>query len=131
MVEIDSRDLKQKVLYWVMGTEGLSLIYNCLGGEYLDVRHYENVYDLVISGLKGGREDGEKRIEAIDVLLRCIMLTDYDDVQSLLTQKSSILTNLLMFLQRVCNNFNEFAYTRFLKTIGKAINCVLILLQTY
>jgi hypothetical protein len=60
------------------------------------------------------------------------MHCDWDDIQTILTVKSSILTNLLLFLKRVCDNFNEFSSDdRLLKTICKAINCVLILLQTY
>lgn len=78
------------IFRWVEGTEALTLIFNCLPGPFMDCNQYSKIYDIVLKGLR--QKKVEKKMEAVDVLMKCIRQSDYDDILSILQQKSTLFT---------------------------------------
>lgn len=95
---INSDDLTEKILKWVKGTESLALIFNCLPQKFLDSKKYSHIYDIILAGMKN--KYYKIKADAIDVLLKCIKFSDYDDIDELLRNHSLIFTELISFFSR-------------------------------
>lgn len=70
-------------------------------------------------------------MEAVDVLMKCIRQSDYDDILSILQQKSTLFTQLLLYFQNQTLRKQMHDNQDYLNSLKKAAFCVCIFLQTY
>ena len=72
------KSLLDGFLHWVGGTKSLSLIQNCVGNQYLDVRDFGNVYELLTLSIKSDNLTAVE--EALRVIDRICKTADEDEI---------------------------------------------------
>jgi hypothetical protein len=72
------KSLLDGFLHWVGGTKSLSLIQNCVGNQYLDVRDFGNVYELLTLSIKSDNLSAVE--EALRVIDRICKTADEDEI---------------------------------------------------
>lgn len=60
----------------------MALIFNCIPDQFMNFFKYGKIYDIILKGLTN--KNFEIKSEAIDVFLKAIRMSDYDDISQLL-----------------------------------------------